>query len=144
MARVMDKEPAPPEFLIVGHILAPWGARGEVKVQVVTDFPDRFAPGKLVCLEGQPLEIQNSRPHKQHLLVKLATVDSIKDAEKLRGHDLTIPRSEIRPLPEDEYYPFQLIGLRVLTTDGENVGRIADIMREEMVIEAVEGLLSPP
>jgi len=175
-AGVMGKEFAPPEFLVVGRILAPWGTRGQVKVQVVTDFPDRFTPGKLVYLDGQPLEIQNSSPHKQHLLVKLATIDSIQDAEKLRGHDLTIPHSEIRPLPQGEYYNFQLIGLRVLTTDGKNVGRIADIMatasndvyivkcergeilipaiedvvksidleREEMVIEAIEGLLSSP
>ncbi len=154
MARVMGKEFAPPEFLIVGRILASWGKGGEVKVQVMTDFPDRFAPGKLVCLDGQPLEIENSRPHKQHLLIKFATIDSIQEAEKLRGHDLTIPRSKIRPLPEDEYYPFQLIGLRVLTTDGKNVGRIADVMttasndvyivegeRGEILIPAIEDVV---
>jgi 16S rRNA processing protein RimM len=172
----MGEESTPPEFLIVGHVFAPWGIRGEIKVQVVTDFPDRFAPGKLVYLDGQPLEIESSRPHKRHALIKLAAIDSVQDAEKLRGRDLTIPRSELRPLPEGEYYVFQLMGLRVLTTEGGYLGKIADIMatgsndvyivqgergdilipaiddvvksididRGEVVIEPIEGLLSPP
>ena len=124
----MGTEFAPPESLIVGHILAPWGTKGEVKVQVVTDFPDRFTPGSLVYLDMQPLEIENSRPHKQHLVIKFATIDSVQDAEQLRGHDLTIPGSELRPLPPDQYYTFQLIGLSVLTTEGDYLGQIVDIM----------------
>ncbi len=124
----MGKEPVPPEFLIVGHILAPWGIHGEVKVKVVTDFPERFAPRKLVYLNGYPLEIEKCRPHKQHLLVKLATIDGIEDAEKLKGQDLTIPGSELHPLPEGQYYAFQVIGLNVVTTEGETLGHITDIM----------------
>jgi 16S rRNA processing protein RimM len=166
----MGKEPAPPESLIIGHILAPWGIHGEVKVEVVTDFPERFAPGKLVYLNGYPLEIEKCRPHKQHLLVKLATIDSVEAAEKLRGQDLTIPRSELNPLPEGQYYAFQLIGLNVVTTKGKRLGQITDIMftagndvyivegeilipaiedvvksidlkKGRMLIEAIEGLL---
>jgi len=124
----MGKEPAPPESLIVGHILAPWGIHGEVKVEVVTDFPERFASGKVVYLNGYPLEIEKCRPHKQHLLVKLATVDSVEAAEKLRGQDLTIPSTELYCLPDGQYYAFQLIGLKVVTTEGETLGRITDIM----------------
>ena len=125
---MMGKEPVPPESLIVGRILAPWGIRGEVKVEVLTDFPERFAPQKVVYLNARPLEIESCRPHKQHLVVKLATIDSVEDTEKLRGQDLTIPSSELSRLPEGQYYTFQLIGLKVLTTDGEHLGQIADIM----------------
>jgi 16S rRNA processing protein RimM len=124
----MSKEPAPPEFLIIGRILAPWGIRGEVKVEVVTDFPERFAPHKVVYLNTRQLEIESCRPHKEHLVVKLATVDSVEEAEKLRGQDLTIPRSELYPLSEGKYYAFQLIGLKVVTTEGKNMGKITDIM----------------
>jgi 16S rRNA processing protein RimM len=170
----MGKEPAPPESLIVGYILAPWGLRGEVKVEVVTDFPERFAPQKVVYLNARPLEIESCHPHKQHLVVKLATIDSVEDAERLRGQDLTIPRSELYPLLQGQYYTFQLIGLKVVTTEGQTLGRVTDIMstasndvyivegkrgeilipaiedvvksidldKGEMVIEAIEGLLS--
>ena len=172
---MMNKRPAPPEFLIVGRILAPWGRKGEVKVEVMTDYPDRFASGRVLYLDGRPLRIEESRPHRQHLLVKLATIDSIDDAEKLRAHPLTIPSSELRPLGDDEYYAFQIVGLKVSTTQGRYVGEVTDVMatggndvyvvragsREvlipaiddvvksvdldagEMVIEAVEGLLTP-
>ena len=125
---MMGKEPAPPEFLIVGYILAPWGIRGEVKVEVVTDFPERFAPQKIVYLNTSPLEIESCHPHKQHLVVKLATIDSVEDAERLRGQDLTIPRSELSRLPEGQYYTFQIIGLDVLTTEGQYLGQVTDIM----------------
>ena len=151
---MMGKEPAPPEFLIVGYILAPWGIRGEIKVEVVTDFPERFAPQKIVYLNTSPLEIESCRPHKQHLVVKLATIDSVEDAEKLRGQDLTIPRSELYPLPEGQYYTFQLIGLKVVTTEGKLLGRITEIMttgsndvyivegkRGEILIPAIEDVV---
>ena len=151
---MMGKEPVPPESLIVGRILAPWGIRGEVKVEVLTDFPERFAPQKVLYLNARPLEIESCRPHKQHLVVKLATIDSVEDTEKLRGQDLTIPSSELSRLPEGQYYTFQLIGLKVLTTDGEHLGQIADIMttasndvyivkgkRGEILIPAIEDVV---
>jgi len=124
----MNERPAPPEFLIVGRILAPWGRKGEVKVEVMTDFPDRFEGGRFLYLDGRSLRIEESRPHKQHLLVKLATIDSIDDAEKLRAHHLTVPSSELRPLPDDEYYAFQIIGLKVSTTGGRYVGEVTEVM----------------
>jgi 16S rRNA processing protein RimM len=150
----MGKEPVPPESLIVGRILAPWGIRGEVKVQVLTDFPERFAPRKVVYLNTIPLEIERCRPHKQHMVVKLATIDSVEAAEKLRGQDLTIPSSELYPLPAGQYYTFQLIGLKVVTTRGQTLGRITDIMstasndvyivegkRGEILIPAIEDVV---
>ena len=151
---MMGKEPAPPEFLIVGYILAPWGIRGEVKVEVVTDFPERFAPRKVVYLNTRPLEIESCHPHKQHLVVKLDTIDSVEDAEKLRGQDLTIPRSELYHLPQGQYYTFQIIGLKVVTTEGELLGHITEIMttgsndvyivegkRGEILIPAIEDVV---
>jgi 16S rRNA processing protein RimM len=150
----MGKEPVPPESLIVGRILAPWGIRGEVKVEVLTDFPERFAPQKVVYLNTRPLEIESCHPHKQHLVVKLATIDSVEDAERLRGQVITIPSSELYPLLQGQYYTFQLIGLKVLTTDGEYLGQIADIMttasndvyivkgkRGEILIPAIEDVV---
>ena len=150
----MGKEPAPPESLIVGRILAPWGIRGEVKVEVLTDFPERFAPGKAVYLDTGPLEIERCRYYKHHLILKLVTVDSIEAAEKLRGQALTIPSSELHLLPEGQYYTFQLIGLKVVTTEGQTLGHVTDIMstgsndvyivagkRGEILIPAIEDVV---
>jgi 16S rRNA processing protein RimM len=150
----MGKESTHPESLIVGRILAPWGIRGEVKVEVLTDFPERFAPQKVVYLNARPLEIESCRYHKHHLILKLVSIDSIEVAEKLRGQDLTIPGSELYCLPEGQYYAFQLIGLKVVTTGGQTLGRVTDIMttpsndvyivegkRGEILIPAIEDVV---
>jgi 16S rRNA processing protein RimM len=128
--------------------------RGEVKVEVLTDFPERFAPRKVVYLNTIPLEIERCHPHKQHMVVKLATIDSVEAAERLRGQDLTIPSSELYPLPQGQYYTFQLIGLKVVTTRGQTLGRVTDIMstasndvyivdgkRGEILIPAIEDVV---
>lgn len=150
----MGDQFTPPEFLIVGRILAPRGIEGELKVQITTDFPDRFASGRLVYIDGQPLQIEGSRRQKQQLLLKLTGIDTRQDAEKLRGQDLTIPRTELRSLPEGEYYAFQLIGLAVETIAGNYVGSIIDLMttasndvyivqseRGELLIPAIEDVV---
>ena len=116
------------QLIVVGRVVAPWGVKGEVKVEVMTDFPDRFSPGEEVHINGCPMRIENSRWHKGRVTIKLVTVDSVEAAEKLRGRWLEIPSSKLRPLPQDQYYQFQLIGLEVWTTEGQHLGRIADIL----------------
>ena len=116
------------QLIVVGRVVAPWGVKGEVKVEVMTDFPDRFSPGEEVHIDGCPVRIENSRWHKGRVTIKLVTVDSVEAAEKLRGRWLEIPSSKLRPLPQDQYYQFQLIGLEVWTTEGQHLGRIADIL----------------
>ncbi len=120
--------PQQPRFIVVGRVIAPWGIKGEVKVEVMTDFPDRFSPGEEVYIDGRPLSIERSRGHKGRVILKLTPVDSIEAAERLRGRWLEIPESKLRPLPQDQYYQFQLMGLEVWNTEGELLGRIADIL----------------
>ncbi len=75
-------------------------------------------------------------------------VYSVEDAEKLRGQDLTIPSSELSRLPEGQYYTFQIIGLDVLTTDGEHLGQIVDIMatasNDVYIVEGKRGKILIP
>ena len=146
--------PQDSRFIIVGRVVAPWGVRGEVKVEVMTDFPDRLSALEEVHIDGYPVSIEKSRWHKGKVIIKLATVDSIEAAEKLRGRFLEIPQSKLRPLPEDQYYQFQLMGLEVWTTDGKLLGQIADILptgsndvyvvhgeQGELLIPAIEGVV---
>ena len=116
------------QFIVVGRVLAPWGARGEIKVEVMTDFPDRFSPQAEVHIDGRPMTIERSRWHRGRVILKLATIDSVEAAQELGGRFLEVPQSQLRPLPKDEYYQFQLLGLEVWTTEGELLGRIAHIL----------------
>jgi 16S rRNA processing protein RimM len=117
-----------PQFLVVGRIVAPWGTGGEVKVEVMTDFPERFTPSREVYLDGSPLAIERARPHQGYLVVKLASIDSIPQAEELRGRYLEIPSTQATPLPPGQYYRFQVIGLEVWTEGGDFLGKVADIL----------------
>ena len=136
------------DLIAVGRVLAPWGVKGEVKVEVLTDFPDRFAPKEALYVEGQAMSIETCKWHRGRAILKLATIDSVEDSEKLRGRLLEVPHSQLRPLPEDEYYQFQIVGLEVWTTDGERLGRITQILptgsNDVYVVPAADGELLIP
>jgi len=116
------------QFIVVGRVVTHWGARGEIKVEVMTDFPDRFSPHEEVYIDGQPMTIERSRRHQGRVILKLATIDSVEAAQALRGRFLEVPQSQLRPLLKDEYYQFQLLGLEVWTIEGDLLGRIAHIL----------------
>ena len=142
------------EFITIGNILAPWGIKGKLKVEVVTDFPQRFAPSSKVYIDQQPMTIDSTEWHKGKAIIKLDTIGSIEDAEKLRGRPVEIHCSQLYPLPEGQYYHFQLIGLEVWTTQGEPLGNITEILttpsndnyvisgaRGEILIPAIEDVV---
>ena len=119
------------EFITIGEILAPWGNRGKVKVKLETDFPQRFTACSKVYIDRQPMTIDSAEWHSGKLVVKLSTVDSIHDAQKLRGKAIRIHHSQLYPLPEGQFYHFQLVGLEVRTTGGELLGNITEILTAE-------------
>ena len=121
----------PPEFITIGKILAPRGIKGKLKVEVLTDFPQRFAPCSAVYIDRQPATIESTEWHKGKAVIKLDTVNSIENAQRLRGKLLEIHHSQSYPLPEGQYYQFQLIGLEVWTTQGELLGNITEILSAE-------------
>ncbi len=124
-------KPSELEFITVGQILAPWGVKGKLKVQVVTDFPERFTPQSAIYINRQPMTIDSTEWRKGKAIIKLNTVDSIEEAQKLRGQPVEIPHSQLYSLPEGHYYHFQLIGLEVWTIQGELLGSIAEILTAE-------------
>ncbi len=128
MATMQSPEP---EFITIGEIVAAWGTNGKVKVEIATDFPQRFAPSSMVYINRQPMTIDSTEWHKGKAIIKLDTVDSIEAAEQLRGQLVEIHHSQVFPLPEGQYYHFQLVGLEVWTTQGELVGTITEVRTGE-------------
>ena len=119
------------EFVAIGEIVAPRGTKGELKVKVLTDFPQRFAPTATIYVNRQPLTIDTTTWHKGMAIIKVNSIDSREDAEQLRGKTVEIPQSQLQPLPEGQYYHFQLIGLEVWTTTEELLGNITEILTAE-------------
>ncbi|MFC4535877.1 ribosome maturation factor RimM [Sphaerisporangium dianthi] len=119
--------------LVVGRIGRPHGIRGEVTVEVRTDDPDaRFAPGSTLATDppgAGPLLVESMRWHKNILLLGFDGVGGREGAEALRGTMLVIDSAEIPPSDDpDEFHDHQLIGLSVVTTGGEAVGEIVDVL----------------
>ncbi|MDI6814947.1 MAG: ribosome maturation factor RimM, partial [Dehalococcoidales bacterium] len=119
------------KFITIGQILAPWGIKGKLKVEVVTDFPQRFVPSSKIYINRQPMTIDTTEWHKGKAIIKLNTIDGIEAAQKLRGQVVEIHCSQVYPLPEGQYYHFQIIGLEVWTTQGELLGNITQILTAE-------------
>jgi 16S rRNA processing protein RimM len=121
-----------PEHLVVGQVVSAFGLRGEVKIKVHSDAPERYRDGAVVYLqeddEMTPLTVASSRPHKQHLLVLFEGFGDRTEAESLHGRMLVIPIDQASPLEEDEYYPHEVTGARVTTEDGEELGEIVEVL----------------
>ncbi len=119
-----------PRYLAVGRIIAPHGIRGEVEVDIHTDFPERFTPGaRVLAGEGKvPLVIESVRPYRKRLLIKFREIPDRTRAETWRGAWLHVPVEEAWPLQEDEYYEYQIVGMDVWTEDGEYLGHVDHII----------------
>lgn len=120
--------PLPPRFLAIGRVAAPIGIRGEVKVEVLTEFPERFRRTGEVYIDEIPYRVVRSRRHGRQVILKLAGIETIEAAERLRGRLVEIPTEHAVPLPPGRYYHYQIIGLSVVTTDGRQLGQIVQIL----------------
>ncbi|HET7577865.1 MAG TPA: ribosome maturation factor RimM [Bacillales bacterium] len=123
------------EWLDVGKITKPHGLKGEVRVLATTDFPDeRFAEGNMLYLQrgkGEaptPLVIETRRRHKQFELLRFEGYPNINDVESWKGARLKVPEDELVSLEEDEFYYHEIIGCLVVTEEGEELGKIKEII----------------
>ena len=118
----------PPERLVVGQVIRPWGMRGQVKIESFSDFPQRFRPGMRLLIGDQSYLCETVTRPPRSLVLKLQGVESLEEAERLRGAVLEVLIVEAEPLPEGSYYYYQVLGLEVYTVDGDHLGQVTDIL----------------
>ncbi|MCR4398390.1 MAG: ribosome maturation factor RimM [Firmicutes bacterium] len=127
----------PGKLIAIAYILGPYGTRGHVKIQSLTDAPRRFVPGLEVVVDpphaGSEVpsrcRIEGVLERDRGPAVKLSGVDDRDAAEALRGKYLKVEKSAVAPLPEGRHYVFEIIGLDVYSTGGELLGRVSDVLR---------------
>lgn len=124
-----------PAFLLLGEVLRPHGLRGELKVRLLTDYPERIDGMARIYLapevrsqDARAWKVEHMRMHQRHGLLKLDGVDDRDTADLLRDLKLLVPVEEAVPLEEGEFYLFQLLGLRVITAEGCELGTIRDVI----------------
>jgi 16S rRNA processing protein RimM len=122
--------PKRPTHLVIGRILGPHGIKGEVEVEILTDFPERFDVLETAYLgeELQAVRLEGCRTHGSRALLKLAGYESRDAAAKLCGLLLQVPIEDAVRLEDDEYYIYEIVGLEVTTTEGERLGRVAEVI----------------
>jgi len=127
------------DLVAIGKVGKPHGLDGSFFVEGPSDRPDAFARGNVVHVDGVPAEIVVSkRGAHGRPVIKL-------QREVARGATIAVPRAELPPLAEDEYYSFQLVGLAVEEEGGRFLGRVADVVDYPAndVLELDSGLSLP-
>jgi 16S rRNA processing protein RimM len=118
--------------------------KGEIEVAVESDAPGRFAPGSVVFLRDglRPLAIRSMRTHRDRTIVTFDEITDRSGAEALKGAELVIDASAARALEDAEYWDHDLIGCTVVTTAGDEVGEVTDVLHgganEVLVVHAAD------
>ena len=122
------------EFVTIARVLRSRGNRGEVAAEDLSDGQERFGEGASLFLtdpsgKRTAAVLERSWTHQGRLILKFAGVDSISDAELLRGSQVQIPRGELGPPPQGAFYFDDLIGTKVIEADsGREIGEVEDIL----------------
>jgi 16S rRNA processing protein RimM len=126
-----------PNYLVLAKIMRPHGIRGELNLQMITDFPERLRTLETVFVGAnedgsgklRQYPIEAARPQKQATwLIKLAGIDDRDTAEQFRNQYLFVSLKNAVPLDEGEVYLFQVMGIRVITTAGEELGKVVEFI----------------
>ena len=135
------------DLVAIARIVKTRGLRGETVADVLTDFPERFEDLETVFAvktggKREELKIENFWFQKDRIILKFSGIDSVEAAENLRNVEICVPESEAVALEEGEYFDWELEGCAVETVDGEQIGRVKEIMRtgatEILVVEGAE------
>jgi len=117
---------------VVGRIARAHGIRGQVIVNLETDFPEeRFRPGATLFAERggtvTPLTLTTVRFQNGRPVVGVQGVETMNEAEQLAGLELRVPVEALAPLPEGTFYHHDLVGCRVVTKDGREIGTVEGV-----------------
>lgn len=144
----METEPGgssiDPPFVVVGQVSRPHGTKGELFVWPLTDHPETtFVPGVLLQVADgsgnhpdpslEPYRVAEVRPYRKGYLVTLDGVEDRGEADAFHGRYLVRPFEEVEPLDEGELFYHQLLGMTVVTADGDVVGEVLEVFHLQPV-----------
>ncbi|MCR8845422.1 ribosome maturation factor RimM [Paenibacillus sp. SC116] len=123
------------KLITVGEIVNTQGIRGEIKIVPHTDFPEvRFAKNSQLFIVNEakqlhlPVTVEKAREHKKSYIVKMKEYDNINDVEKYKGCLLKVSEDQQVKLEKNEFYYRDIIGCRVVSDEGEELGVIKEIL----------------
>jgi 16S rRNA processing protein RimM len=119
-----------PVYLTVGYLRRPHGVRGEIIMDLHTDFPERLKPGKkLFAGEAHvPVTLEGCRIHGKGMLVKLKGFDTPEQAGQFRNQWLYVKSTDVPPLPAGQIYQHELFGMKVVDDNDILLGVLTEII----------------
>ncbi len=119
-----------PVFVVIGKFRKPHGIRGEVRMTVLTDFPDLIKKGQTVYVgeKYQAYKIRNIRWHGGDLLVSLEELPDRTAVEIFRNITVYMKNQDIPAPAEGEFYLHQLIGIDIVTDQDINLGKLKEVI----------------
>lgn len=106
-----------------------FGLRGELKVHIESDFPERFETLRRVFVGGEEHTAEAARLHQGMALLKLHGVDDATAASQFGRCAVEVALEDAVPLDEGKYFIYQIEGLQVETTDGEALGTLGEVLQ---------------
>ncbi|MBS1249912.1 MAG: Ribosome maturation factor RimM [Chloroflexi bacterium] len=134
-----------PVFVVVGKLRRPHGVRGEMKMTVMTDFPQSLRVGQEVFVgdNHRPLSIRSTRWHGDDMLIAFEEYFDRDEVGLHRNQMLFLPVEDLPPLPEGEFHFHELMGLKVVSDTGEELGSLTEILEtganDVLLIHNVDG-----
>ncbi|WLR53457.1 ribosome maturation factor RimM [Mesobacillus subterraneus] len=123
------------KYFNVGKIVNTHGIRGEVRVISRTDFPEeRYKIGNSLLLfmpgskEPEELIVKSHRTHKNFNLLTFERFENVNEVERMKGGILKVPETQRGELEEGEFYFQDIIGCNMVTTEGEELGKVIEIL----------------
>ena len=115
------------EFIEAGRIVNTHGIVGEVKIEVWLDSPEFLKKFKRIFVKDKEMKVLSGRVHKGFLIAKLEGVEDVNTAMLYKGKEVSIARADAK-LPKGAFFLQDIIGAKVVTEEGEEVGILKDIM----------------
>ena len=141
------------EWVNIGFIRKPHGLQGYLRVQSLSDVPDRFTDLNQISIEfhdghRETHDIETCRPDRDTLLMKFKGIDTPEEVARLRGAYLQVPLTQAAPLPEGTFYVFEMIGSKVVSEEEEAIGVVREVIsmpaNDIIVVDTPAGELLVP
>ncbi len=134
-----------PVFVLIGKFRRPHGIRGEVRMTVLTDFPELISPGQIIYAgeRHQVYTVREVRWHGGDMLVSLKELPDRTAVEIFRNIMVYMKSEDMPELPEGEFFVHQLVGMEVITDQEESLGILKEILitgaNDVYLVESKEG-----
>lgn len=119
----------PEGAVVVGRVIRAHGSDGTIRVQPHSDNPARFQVGSNLTVAGRTCAVAGFRVLPGgYALLRLEGLESADAVRSLAGQWLVAPDEPAPDLPPGEYYHYQLVGLTVVTDQGEELGALQEVL----------------